>query len=289
MNSLIISLFLYFFSFGLQASTILIAYRILNRYQHIRLSKIFLFLTSSTLFIQYTYLLTKDLNQSFTSFSNALFVLINSLMIWTIVSLLNFFLTRSSKKMLFLSREIKIDTLTRVFNRNTILFYCEYELAKSQRSQQPVSILFIDMDRFKYINDSYGHPIGDEILIKSTRQCRLALREIDLIGRIGGDEFIVLLPNTDYNAAQDVAVRIQTEMQSLNERISINISTPITLSIGIASYSPRKQSIHENLIDPKLLLDELINISDRSMYLEKRVNHMAYTLQPSPESHVRRG
>ena len=288
MNLLIISLLLYFCSFALHAFAIIIAYRTLSCYQHIRLSRFFLFLTSTTLFIQYAYLLSSDLNQSTTGVSSALFVFINSLIIWTVILLMNAFLKRSAQKVGTLSKEIKVDTLTKVLSRNAILFHCEYELATSQCTKQPVSILYIDMDQFKHINDSYGHPIGDEVLIKSTRQCKLALREIDLIGRIGGDEFLVLLPNTDYCVAKDIADRIQIEMQSVNEGLSIQIPTPITLSIGIASYTPRKEIVSEKLMDPKLLLDELIGISDRSMYLEKRSSRMSDISYPYSDSHFKR-
>ncbi len=279
MNYLTITSLLYFFSFSLQAVAVLVAFRILNRYRHIHLSKFFLLLTSITLLVQYAYFLNKDLDQPIPSLSNALLIFVNSLMVGLIIFLINYFLNRSTCKVIALAQEVKIDSLTKVLNRGAILFHCEYELAKSQRSGQPVSILAIDMDRFKYINDSYGHPIGDEVLIKSTRQCRLALREIDLIGRMGGDEFIVLLPNTDYSTAKEIVDRIQLEMQSVNQSLSIKIPTPITLSIGIACYSPQKNSVYHDLTDPKLLLNELISISDRSMYLEKRINHRIY-MQP---------
>ena len=267
---------LYLATLGLQISAITIAYRLLSCFQRARSAQFFLFFSLSTILVQYTYLFLTELASATTNLSNALLAFGNTLVIWAVIFLINRFLGRTKNRVLELAKEVKFDPLTRVLSRNAILFYCEHELAKAQRTRCPVSILVIDMDRFKQINDFYGHPIGDEVLVKSTRHCMQALREIDLIGRIGGDEFIILLPNTDFHAANEVAKRIKKEMQTLHTNLSITISTPITLSIGIANYCPKATSYYQQRTDVRRLLHELITISDQSMYAEKRSNHLRY-------------
>lgn len=126
------------------------------------------------------------------------------------------------------------------------------------------------MDHFKEINDAYGHPIGDEVLVRSTNYCKELLREIDLIGRIGGDEFIVLLPNTNLNSAKEVAERLQIKMKNLMNELSIKASKPISLSIGIACYDPKEWESSSIPSDSKQTLKHLIDSSDKALYEAKK-------------------
>ncbi|MDJ0554247.1 MAG: GGDEF domain-containing protein [Microcoleaceae cyanobacterium MO_207.B10] len=89
------------------------------------------------------------------------------------------------------------DTLTNIYNRRRILEIAEQEFARSVRYQNPFSILMIDIDKFKIINDSYGHQIGDEVIIKVTKEISDQIRNMDAFGRFGGDEFMIFLPETN--------------------------------------------------------------------------------------------
>lgn len=270
---------IYLFALALQIMAMMSAYHLLRQYQRAQLAYLFVLLILSAICIQFVYLFLSTLTSPATQLTNALLYLGNALIIWGSVFILDRFLRKAKHKVTRLATEMKFDSLTRALSRNTILFHCEHELAKAHRSRFPVSILVIDMDRFKQINDSYGHLIGDEVLVKSTRHCMRALREIDLIGRIGGDEFIILLPNTNFQAANEVAKRIKAEMKTVHTKLSISIPTPITLSIGIASYCPQAYSNYQQHTNIEHLLHELIRTSDRSMYAEKHSNHLYHRSQ----------
>jgi diguanylate cyclase len=101
------------------------------------------------------------------------------------------------------------DSLTGLLNRRAFHERAEYEISRSQRNNQPVSLLTFDIDYFKRINDTYGHDGGDEVLQKCALVCQQQLRDIDLLARFGGEEFVILLPNTDEEHGYQVAERIR--------------------------------------------------------------------------------
>ena len=169
-----------------------------------------------------------------------------------------------------LNMKVKYDYLTKALSRNEILIKCEREINRANRTNTSISLLLIDLDHFKEINDSYGHPLGDEVLIRSTNYCKEILRDIDLIGRIGGDEFIVLLPNTDIHFAKDIAERIQLKMKNIINDLSVQMSYPISMSIGIACYNPRENYGSYRSTNSKKILKNIIEISDRALYKAKK-------------------
>ena len=99
------------------------------------------------------------------------------------------------------------DSLTGLHNRRHLLELCDLEFQRARRYQHPLSIVMTDVDRFKQVNDTYGHDIGDLVLKTVARSCREQLRNIDLIGRYGGDEFVILLIEFNLDAARGVAER----------------------------------------------------------------------------------
>lgn len=120
------------------------------------------------------------------------------------------------------------DALAGTLNRRAILSACEDELERSQRYGQPFSLLMIDLDHFKAVNDSFGHLHGDKVLAHFAEQARAALRRADRLGRYGGEEFLILLPNTTADAASTVAQRIHAALargHALDCKVSIGVAT----------------------------------------------------------------
>ncbi len=127
------------------------------------------------------------------------------------------------------------DALTSLPNRVNVEEYLEHRLIVAKRQSSRISILFIDLDRFKIINDTLGHDVGDELLVQSAKRMKGALRESDMLARIGGDEFVIILEslNEDYSAAQ-VSQKI---LELFSEPIiTSNHRLSVTLSIGIAIF-----------------------------------------------------
>ncbi len=135
------------------------------------------------------------------------------------------------------------DPLTQVLNARAYYAACEQQILQSQRSQQPFSVLFVDLDHFKTINDTHGHAAGDEVLRVVARTLGEHLRRSDLLGRIGGEEFSILLPDTALPGALQVAENLRQAVQQCQPDIG-GQSLAITASIGVASRSPGAQSMH---------------------------------------------
>jgi two-component system, cell cycle response regulator len=127
------------------------------------------------------------------------------------------------------------DGLTDLFNHRHMheLLHEEYE--RTKRSGEPMAVAMLDLDRFKQVNDTYGHPTGDVILYETGRILRDSAREIDMVGRYGGEEFIVILPGTDEEAAAQFAERVR---QAVAEHVFRDEATEVkmTVSAGVASF-----------------------------------------------------
>jgi diguanylate cyclase (GGDEF)-like protein len=124
------------------------------------------------------------------------------------------------------------DPLTGVFNRRTFIELAEQELARSDRASTPLSIMMLDLDHFKRVNDTFGHLAGDEVLVAFTRLVRDCVRRGDLVVRYGGEEFCVLLPATPLSAASALAERIRARCA---ERPLTSKAFKVTVSIGVTA------------------------------------------------------
>ncbi len=124
------------------------------------------------------------------------------------------------------------DTLTGINNRYAFNEALRKEIYRSDRHNVIFSLLMLDLDHFKDINDTYGHDIGDSVLIKMTELVKSCLRDEDIFARVGGEEFMIILPQTDIRSAFDIAVRIR----HLIESFAFNLDQTITLSIGVSTY-----------------------------------------------------
>jgi diguanylate cyclase (GGDEF)-like protein len=124
------------------------------------------------------------------------------------------------------------DGLTQVWNRIELRRRAERELALAQRHLQDTSVILLDLDRFKHINDGWGHPAGDRVLVAVAGVLRRSLRASDEVGRLGGEEFVILLPQTDLAAAAQLAERLRGELARLT---CPPVELPISASFGVAS------------------------------------------------------
>jgi len=134
-----------------------------------------------------------------------------------------------------------IDSLTETFNRRAFLEQADAAWKQSSRYYRPLTTLMIDIDFFKGINDSYGHATGDRVLKDVANTCQQALRETDTFGRLGGEEFAVLLPETGQDDALLSAERIRKAIENL-QFIEKNEAFSITVSIGLAQRQPKDES-----------------------------------------------
>jgi diguanylate cyclase (GGDEF)-like protein len=131
-----------------------------------------------------------------------------------------------------MSKLAMIDSLTQVDNRRLLTQLLKEEVNRAERHNLPLSILLFDLDRFKHINDSFGHNTGDEVLQEVARQLRQAIRTSDPFGRWGGDEFLVLATNTDGKQAVELAERLRESL----ENCVFSQAGKVTASFGITTY-----------------------------------------------------
>ncbi len=157
-----------------------------------------------------------------------------------------------------LTEQAHIDYLTGVANRGYFMELAEQELARSHRYAEDLSVFMLDIDLFKQINDKHGHKVGDAVLKKLAKVCELTLREVDVIGRMGGEEFAVLLPVTDAGRAADVAERLRAAIA--NAVVILEEGTRVCFTVSIGVNALRSKSV---------ALDELLNAADKALYSAK--------------------
>lgn len=150
------------------------------------------------------------------------------------------------------------DALTGLGNRATFDLTIKQTSARTQRSGTPFSLLMIDLDHFKWFNDSYGHQTGDNVLQQVAAAILDSAREADICCRYGGEEFAVILPDTCADHAKVLAERIHRKVAQTSRRLRQNLN-PITVSIGISSAGPG------NATHPTRLIEE----ADRALYQAK--------------------
>ena len=155
-----------------------------------------------------------------------------------------------------LEQEALTDPLTGLGNRRDFQKYFTWVKAKSARDHQPFSLAMLDIDHFKRVNDVYGHNVGDAVLVHFAEILKFHVRETDRLFRWGGEEFIILLPDTNAEDARVIAERVRSSIENSPYRYrELNVS--YTVSIGLFS-----ENIHQNANDP-------IVIADRNLYMAK--------------------
>jgi diguanylate cyclase (GGDEF)-like protein len=150
------------------------------------------------------------------------------------------------------------DNLTGLHNRRHFFEMAEKEFQRARRYKRPMTAMMLDVDRFKKVNDTYGHVVGDQVLRGVAARCRESLREANLLARYGGDEFIVLLLECDLEAAERVAMRLHRRTAAAPIETDAG-----PLSIGVSTGCA-------NLVDDCANLQSLIALADASLFLAKK-------------------
>ncbi len=151
-----------------------------------------------------------------------------------------------------------VDDVTGLYNARYLLSALDRELSRAARAHGELSVLFLDLDRFKNVNDQHGHLVGSRVLLELGQLLLAQIRAIDTVGRYGGDEFTILLVDTAHERAIEVAERIRHAVEEATFGGDRGLELGLTLSIGVASY-PMNGDTSELLLD----------LSDKAMYLGK--------------------
>lgn len=144
----------------------------------------------------------------------------------------------------------RTDQLTGIANRRRFGELADAEIRRSRRYSEPFTVIYLDIDNFKTVNDTLGHSEGDRLLRQVASTLTTAIRESDTVARLGGDEFGLLLPETDGDAAVTVATKIHAGL-----KVQVEQHWPVTFSIGMVTYLKAPASA-----------DEMIRVADRLMY-----------------------
>jgi diguanylate cyclase (GGDEF)-like protein len=151
------------------------------------------------------------------------------------------------------------DEITGLYNQRKLLEDLEYYIARYPQEKRPFSLLFIDIDYFKNVNDQFGHVVGSQILIDMAEVLKSQLRSTDLVYRYGGDEFIIILPQSSAEESKKIAWRISEAVKKCEFNINQNQKYQLSLSIGIAEYPGDANSAKS-----------ILEFADKMMYMSKR-------------------
>lgn len=177
-----------------------------------------------------------------------------------------------------LSHLLERDVLTNSLSRFYIMKRAQQEIERARRTGRPLALLLIDLDHFKNVNDTYGHLAGDTTLQMIVDTCQSTLREIDLLGRLGGDEFLALLPETNLEDAQEIAKRMVHKVKQAEIKIAKDISIKMNVSIGVSLYQPENYAAKTDRINSNDILQQLISKADEALYDVKRNGRSNFSL-----------
>lgn len=167
--------------------------------------------------------------------------------------------------------EATYDRLTGVRNRATIMDYLSEQLQRGTRENSPLSLIVADLDHFKLVNDTYGHPVGDVMLHEAAQRMRVAIRPYDMVGRYGGEEFLVIIPNCGLNEALAIAERIRCSVHAHPVKSQAG-EISMTVSLGVATSEGNTD------MDPT----ELISAADKALYHAKKAGRNCVASHSNP-------
>jgi two-component system cell cycle response regulator len=170
------------------------------------------------------------------------------------------------------------DGLTKLYNSRSFYSQLELEVDRYNRYKHPLSLLLLDIDNFKEFNDNFGHLEGDKVLVRFSQIIKSCLRTNDSAYRYGGEEFTVILPETNGDEAKTVAQRIRSSLESEKFKPIPDKNAKITISIGVTQYFPKEE------------LSAFIRRADKAMYLSKKNgrNRVSVLLAEPPEKSKRK-
>ncbi|WP_422954078.1 ligand-binding sensor domain-containing protein [Undibacterium sp. TC4M20W] len=152
------------------------------------------------------------------------------------------------------------DGLTSAWNRSAMMEMLDMEIGKAQRQQTPLLLALLDLDHFKRINDTYGHPAGDAVLIEVVRRLNATVRQSDAVGRYGGEEFLIIIPGLDVNHGKGLIERLLKSIREKEIAISDQQSIAVTSSFGVIAFDPHNP----------MTAAELISHADQALYRSKQ-------------------
>ena len=205
---------------------------------------------------------------NYIDFDNVVF---NRIIATIVLYSVSFLLFRNSMSESVLKRLATTDPLTGAFNRRHYMELMLREQRRAERYNAVFSVLMIDIDHFKRVNDTYGHQIGDQAIQAMAGACQKALRPTDLLARYGGEEFIITLTHTDQPGAAKVAERLREAVSEINLQTEQGV-LKITISIGVSTFFKRS------------LLEEIIGRADQALYQAKSAGRNRVCLSPDPDS-----
>lgn len=198
---------------------------------------------------------------------SSLFTIVISIMITAYVA--NTIIKEILENLQNLAKLANFDTLTSVYNRRKIFQTLNDELYRAKRYKRPLSILMIDIDNFKKLNDNLGHQFGDKVLQDFAILLKNIVRKTDVIGRIGGEEFLVILPETTLEGAKNVAEKIR---KSVEDYFKGYCTINITVSIGIAQVREPIYSIDSILYEADVAMYKAKNAGKNKVEIYKHEN-----------------
>jgi len=187
-------------------------------------------------------------------------------------------ITARKREEVRLRRASLTDHLTQLYNRRGFMTLAEQQLRIARRQDKELVLLYVDMDDFKQLNDSYGHAAGDRALIEVARLLRRAVRDCDVVARMGGDEFTIMALDADGAAARLIQRRIEERVAQLNARHELD--APISLTIGHTRVRPTDQATLSELL---VRADQLLYARKRRRKLTVAATTRRLSARPSPE------
>jgi diguanylate cyclase (GGDEF)-like protein len=145
-------------------------------------------------------------------------------------------------------RQANTDLLTGVYNRRMLYTLAEPSLELARRHNLPLAVGMIDLDNFKHVNDKYGHAVGDQVLKALCSSVQKQIRGADIFGRFGGEEFLIVLPETSVDGAVFLVERIRKSIEE-HPFVINDLPVSLTISVGVAGFVQGKDQIIDNLID----------------------------------------
>ncbi len=177
---------------------------------------------------------------------------LNDLACWVERELGQESLSETQRELLEENRKLRdlatVDQLTRSWNRTAIDDLLNRELAVAKRRLSPVGAVMCDIDHFKHVNDTYGHQVGDLVLREVAAQIRLSIRPYDALGRYGGEEFLLVLPNSDLESSTLVAERVRRGVEGAEIVTREGQTVPVTMSFGVSVWNPSLPSSNADLL-----------------------------------------